>query len=88
VTGTPLYMAPEDLRGCHGMEVDIWAAGVMVSPHIKVPKGCRLFVGVCAVPEWCVPRHEGGHLSSRSHGESAIGWAYGVQLVGAGGQRG
>jgi serine/threonine protein kinase len=31
VTGTPLYMAPEDLRGCHGLEVDIWAAGVMVS---------------------------------------------------------
>jgi serine/threonine protein kinase len=31
VTGTPLYMAPENLRGCHGMEVDVWAAGVMVS---------------------------------------------------------
>lgn len=31
VTGTPLYMAPENMRGCHGMEVDIWAAGVMVS---------------------------------------------------------
>lgn len=30
VTGTPLYMAPEDLRGCHGLEVDIWAAGVML----------------------------------------------------------
>lgn len=31
VTGTPLYMAPENLRGCHGLEVDVWAAGVMVS---------------------------------------------------------
>lgn len=31
VTGTPLYMAPENMRGCHGMEVDVWAAGVMVS---------------------------------------------------------
>ena len=31
VTGTPLYMAPENLRGCHGVEVDVWAAGVMVS---------------------------------------------------------
>jgi serine/threonine protein kinase len=30
VTGTPLYMAPENLRGCHGIEVDVWAAGVMV----------------------------------------------------------
>jgi len=31
ITGTPLYMAPENLRGCHGLEVDVWAAGVMVS---------------------------------------------------------
>lgn len=31
VTGTPLYMAPEQLRACHGIEVDVWAAGVMVS---------------------------------------------------------
>jgi len=30
VTGTPLYMAPENLRGCHGLEVDVWAAGVML----------------------------------------------------------
>eukprot|EP00879_Flechtneria_rotunda_P018403 GHRR01019304.1.p1 GENE.GHRR01019304.1~~GHRR01019304.1.p1 ORF type:complete len:210 (+),score=36.58 GHRR01019304.1:401-1030(+) len=30
VTGTPLYMAPENLRGCHGLEVDIWATGVML----------------------------------------------------------
>eukprot|EP00878_Enallax_costatus_P015706 GHUV01016456.1.p1 GENE.GHUV01016456.1~~GHUV01016456.1.p1 ORF type:complete len:206 (+),score=48.58 GHUV01016456.1:988-1605(+) len=30
VTGTPLYMAPENMRGCHGMEVDVWAAGVML----------------------------------------------------------
>lgn len=35
VTGTPLYMAPEDLRGCHGLEVDIWAAGVMVSESLQ-----------------------------------------------------
>lgn len=31
VTGTPLYMAPEIIKGCHGKEVDVWAAGVMVS---------------------------------------------------------
>lgn len=30
VTGTPLYMAPENMRGCHGVEVDVWAAGVML----------------------------------------------------------
>jgi hypothetical protein len=62
VTGTPLYMAPEDLRGCHGMEVDIWAAGVMVS-------GVRESVLDCWLQGCCLPRHGGGHLGSRRHGE-------------------
>ena len=31
VTGTPMYMAPEVLQGCHSSEVDVWAAGIMVS---------------------------------------------------------
>ena len=28
--GTPEYMAPEQVMGCYGPEVDIWSAGVVM----------------------------------------------------------
>ena len=30
VIGTPEYMAPEQIKGCYGPEVDIWSAGVVM----------------------------------------------------------
>jgi serine/threonine protein kinase len=29
-TGTPVYMAPEVLMGCPGLQMDVWATGVML----------------------------------------------------------
>jgi calcium-dependent protein kinase len=29
-TGTPVYMAPEVLKGCPGLEMDVWATGVVL----------------------------------------------------------
>lgn len=30
ITGTPLYLAPEILRGRYGKECDIWSLGVIM----------------------------------------------------------
>lgn len=47
VIGTPEYMAPEQICGRYGPEVDVWSAG------------CVLYVSMCAVPPFWASSREG-----------------------------